>query len=563
MKQMKKLLLAAAMITFSMLPLSAQEEDMDKQFEEFAKQAEMGMNSFDKQSRKAYEEHKKKADAEFEQFLRDAWEKFNAFDPIPAPTRPEPPTPVTFDKTKPELPPISVKPAGFKTPEASSPTVGPSKGPDIRRPNLPSMGDKPVGGNFNVPGGETPGIGKKVDMPHRRPDLPAIENMPPPGVYVPGQPYMPVMVPMPMVKPKAFVARTEVTFYGTTFEVATTAIKDLVLAGNRESDVADAWKSLCSKDYDQLIADCRNIKQKYQLSDWAYLLFVKQIGTELYGAERAEEIVFLQMFVLNKSGYKVRLAKIDDKLKLLIAPAATIYGTPYLKIEGDKYYVFEPQKGGSMSIYTYRQNFADAQNLVCLNINGAPLFDVEEYNRTFTPSTKAFNVKAMVNKNVVDFYRDYPQCDVVLHYQAPMSEELRTELYTQLKDAIKGKSQEEAANILIDFVQTAFEYQTDGEQFGYEKPFFPEETFFYPYCDCEDRAMLFATLVRDLLGLEAVLLDYPGHIASAVRFTEDIEGDAIILNDGSKYLICDPTYIGATIGSCMPQFKEVSPEIIR
>ena len=90
---------------------------------------------------------------------------------------------------------------------------------------------------------------------------------------------------------------------------------------------------------------------------------------------------------------------------------------------------------------------------------------------------------------------------------------------------------------------------TDGEQFGFEKPNFPDETFYYPYCDCEDRAMLYSTLVRDLLGLDTILLDYPNHIASAVRFTEDIPGDYVVLDDGSKYLICDSTYIGAPIGA--------------
>ena len=55
--------------------------------------------------------------------------------------------------------------------------------------------------------------------------------------------------------------------------------------------------------------------------------------------------------------------------------------------------------------------------------------------------------------------------------------------------------------------------------------------------------MLYSTLVRDLLGLDTILLDYPNHIASAVRFTEDIPGDYVVLDDGSKYLICDPTYI--------------------
>ena len=187
---------------------------------------------------------------------------------------------------------------------------------------------------------------------------------------------------------------------------------------------------------------------------------------------------------------------------------------------------------------------------------------MEEQDRTLSLAGNELKVQTVVNKNQIDFYLDYPQCDVVIHYKTPMSEELRASLYPQLKKAIEGKSQKDAANLLLNFVQTAFQYKTDGEQFGYEKPNFPDETFYYPYCDCEDRAMLYSTLVKELMGLDTILLDYPNHIASAVRFTEEIPGDYVQLEDGTEYLICDPTYIGAPIGTCMDQYKNVAPEVI-
>lgn len=508
---------SAAMIAFffSAAPLCAQ--DIEKEFEQFAKQQQQ-----------EFEEFKNKADAEFETFLRETWEKYDAFAAVPAPERPEPPRPVEFDKTKPALPPVSIKPAAPKVPNAPAPSVG-----------------------------------DKVPVDVNKPDLPAIDDNPAPGVYVPGKPYTPVLVEMPPVEPGSTVYRSPVQFYGTTFKVALEPAETLNLKGDKEADVADAWKKICKTDYEQMVKDCMTIKEEKNLNDWAYLLFTKQIGMQLYGADNARNIVFLQMFLMNKSGYKVRLAKIDEQLKLMIAPAGTIYGTPYLNISGDKYYVFEPTPGSSMSIYTYKQNFANAKNLVCLNVEGIPAFAMDEYERTLTSSTGAVKVRTMVNKNLINFYYDYPQCDVVIHYHTPMSDELRASLYPQLKAAVAGKSEKEAANILLNFVQTAFEYQTDGEQFGYEKPNFPDETFYYPYCDCEDRAMLYATLVKDLLGLDTILLDYPNHIAAAVRFKENIPGDYVVLSDGSEYLICDPTYIGAPIGLCMDQYKQVSPEIIR
>ena len=90
---------------------------------------------------------------------------------------------------------------------------------------------------------------------------------------------------------------------------------------------------------------------------------------------------------------------------------------------------------------------------------------------------------------------------------ALVSDEVASSILPPLQDAIQGKTETDAANILLNFVQTAFLYQTDHEQFGYEKPFFVEETFYYPYCDCEDRAVLYAYLVKELLGLDIVLLN--------------------------------------------------------
>ena len=123
-------------------------------------------------------------------------------------------------------------------------------------------------------------------------------------------------------------------------------------------------------------------------------------------------------------------------------------------------------------------------------------------------------------------------------------------------------SQEDAANLLINFVQTAFRYMTDDEQWGYERPFFPEETLYYPYSDCEDRSILYARLVRELLGLDVVFLHYPGHLATAVCFEEDVQGDHIVLDD-KKYIVCDPTYINATIGMQMPTMNGCEVKIVR
>ncbi|MDR1120549.1 MAG: hypothetical protein LBM08_06485 [Dysgonamonadaceae bacterium] len=133
----------------------------------------------------------------------------------------------------------------------------------------------------------------------------------------------------------------------------------------------------------------------------------------------------------------------------------------------------------------------------------------------------------------------------------PLSQSVRGTLYPALRKAIQDKSEQEAANMLINFVQTAFEYDYDDKIWGGDRPFFADETVYYPFSDCEDRAILFSHLVRDLMNLKVVLLYYPGHLATAVQFKETIPGDYLPVNK-KRYLVCDPTYIGANIGRTMP-----------
>lgn len=461
---------------------------------------------FQREQQQEFNNFKNKADEEFSAFLRETWEKFEAKEPIPAPLRPEPVVPTVFDDKKPTAKPIQVKP----------------KKPTQARPTRPT-----------------------------------------PGEYVADEPYVPVEIDKPVVSPSPdrSVDRTAIQLYGTSFNVSTNAIAKFSLKGITEGNVADAWSALCKADHEILINDCMTLKEEKRLSDWGYIQLTKQIGEQLYGTRRGNDIAFLQMFILSKSGYKVRLAKINEQLRLLIATSGIMYGLPYITLSGTKFYIIEPLKQSGGSVYTYPQEFANAKNYVSLFLNAVPGFAHVPYTREFK-SKKGLAVQTVVNKNLIDFYKDYPLCGVPPHYKAPMSDELRSSLYPPLQAAIRGKSQKDAANILIDFVQTAFDYKTDGEQFGYEKPNFPEENFYYPFNDCEDRAMLYATLVKDMLGLEVVLLDYPEHIASAVRFTEDIPGDNVLI-DGRKFLICDPTYIGASIGTCMSEYKNIAPEIIR
>ena len=68
-------------------------------------------------------------------------------------------------------------------------------------------------------------------------------------------------------------------------------------------------------------------------------------------------------------------------------------------------------------------------------------------------------------------------------------------------------------------------------------------------------------LVKDLLELETILVYYPGHLAMGIAFNEDIKGDYISYN-GKRFVICDPTYIGAPIGKTMEGMDNSTATVI-
>lgn len=148
-----------------------------------------------------------------------------------------------------------------------------------------------------------------------------------------------------------------------------------------------------------------------------------------------------------------------------------------------------------------------------------------------------------------------------IYANTPMADDVKEQLYPQLRSFISGKSLLESANILLNWVQTGFEYEYDNKVWGGDRVFFAEESLYYPYCDCEDRAILYTRLVRDLLGLKCILVFYPGHLACAVNFPDAVNGDYLLL-EGKKYIVTDPTYIGAPVGETMPDMNNSKAKVI-
>lgn len=370
------------------------------------------------------------------------------------------------------------------------------------------------------------------------------------------QPFVPVPEPaVPLPGTISF------RFFGAECSVHAEAGNRVKTTDDSEEAVSRAWTQFSGERFNALLADCLHLREKLQLGDWAYFCLARQVSALCYETDDTPEAVVMQAYILTQSGYRVRLARTEGKLYLLLPFDTVVYARSYTNIGGIRYYFTEADfRGGSFEVCDFA--FPGEQNF-SLYMNRQPLFPLEETAcRVFTAARyPATRMALCTNRNLTDFYNTYPHCPWEVYVSASLSKNTKEKLYPILKECIRGKSEAEAAGILIDFVQTAFEYRTDEEQFGYERPLFPDETLYYPYSDCEDRAIFYSVLVRELLGLKVALLHYPHHLAVAVRFNEETEGDYIEIG-GQKYIVCDPTFSGAGIGRTMPEMNNQTAKII-
>lgn len=364
----------------------------------------------------------------------------------------------------------------------------------------------------------------------------------------------------PVEVPRSPKTEFSFSFYNTPCKVHVGNGMKIKLGDINEKNIAEAWEQIAAADDDALLSDLLSLKQSMNLCDWAYIRILKDF-TEAYYGKSCNEAVLLQTYLLAQSGYALRMASSDNKLILSMPFDGQVYRLRSINIDGTRFYMLNADDNCE-SLRVFNKSFSDNEHTASLRIDGMPKLknDPSPARKLQSLREPAVEVSLSVNKNLVAFLNDYPQHQWKYYAWAGLSDETKASLYPALRGWINGVGQVEAASRLINFVQMAFDYKTDHEQFGYERTLFADESLFYPYCDCEDRAVLFSVLVRDLLGLEVVLLDYPDHIATAVRFTEPTEGD--YFNVGSdRYVICDPTYLGANVGMCMPKLRSVPANI--
>jgi transglutaminase superfamily protein len=349
------------------------------------------------------------------------------------------------------------------------------------------------------------------------------------------------------------------TFFGVDLEVHYDRSVLLSLQAYLTKDaIAKGWDRLAVSEYETTVNELNEISSRLQLNDWARYLLVEKVARGIYKSEN--EAKLFSWFALLKMGYDAHIAF----LILLLPIEGEMYDTVYYTLKRKRYYAVDYYAKGKLgSIMSYDNAYQGASSALDFSLANLPLFAQEKVSKrlVFRLEEKNTPVKLQYNANLLKFFQTYPQVGYTNYFFSEDSGLLRESIKSSFEPLIVGKSQGEALDILLNFVQNAFTYQVDKDQFNKEKVMFPSETLFYPYSDCEDRAILFSYMVRTLLGMDIVGVKYPNHMATAVKIDEKIKGEYITL-DNKPYIVADPTYINASLGMSMPQFAGTNSYVI-
>lgn len=404
-------------------------------------------------------------------------------------------------------------------------------------------------------------------------ELPLPENNPLPieETIVPSPQPDPQPMPLAPIYEHPVERERRVSFYvfGTEMSVRFADELSFTLTDCKEKNIANAWKRLSSEKYNNTIWDCLELRIARQLNDWAYFQMLCQMSAACMPDENAATL--LTAYIYCQSGYKMRLAKCDGKLEVLCSSKHTIYNHSSLYIDGEYFYYFGQRDANSFDVVNVCEAVFPQEKPMSLMISNPMDLAIElsELRTLKSNRYSTMHITVNINKNLTSFFDSYPSSCVdnnfmtrwAMYANFPLDSVTRNSLYPQLQAAIDGCDELGKVDRLLNWVQTAFEYEYDEKVWGYDRAFFAEETLYYPFCDCEDRSILFSRLVRDLLGLKVILVYYPGHLATAVLFTDDVAGDYILLNN-EHYVVCDPTYINAGVGRTMPGMDNNKAKVI-
>jgi len=337
------------------------------------------------------------------------------------------------------------------------------------------------------------------------------------------------------------------------------AFTEIVFDNPSAENISEYWKEMADVNYNHLLFQISDVANTLNLNQWGYFQLLKITSEQIYPSNKNLQVLF-QWAMLSRSRYKVKVGYSNNELFLLTPSIYTMYNVDFVKINDINYYVLG---GKGEEISTYEKDFPESDKIMDVTIKSPfytnPIKKSKEFK--FTYANKDYKVKLDYDGEMINFYNTIPLSDVYVYFNSVVSNRSKTSIKKAFAPILKDRSDIDKINLLLSFVQQAFDYKTDQQVFGTERYFFADEMLSYPYADCEDRSILLNYLVKNLVNKDAYAISFPGHMALAVN-VDGLDMGYYINYKANNFYIADPTLMGAKLGSLMPGIDDEKPQVI-
>ena len=312
-----------------------------------------------------------------------------------------------------------------------------------------------------------------------------------------------------------------------------------------EASIQSFYNQLEELPFRPLLLQLSRYSKKLELNSYLYSELVKDVVQTIYPDKSQNYKTLINWYLLSKVGLDVRLTHAGPNIYLYSYTREEVYNVPIIKL-GNKEFVNltnlknnNSTRTNSFYVVEFTPNPYGAP--MSFKLDKLPKFAPQplEKELVFAHRNELYRFEITIDETLIRLMQEYPLINPSFYIRTPLSQTMKETLVPKLKELIDKKDTQEAVQLLLSLTRTAFEYKTDVENFGKNKPMIPDEVLFYTASDCEDRSALFYTLVKELLDLPVIVVDYPEHLTVGVALPQNI-GKPLYYR-GRQYTICDPT----------------------
>lgn len=350
-------------------------------------------------------------------------------------------------------------------------------------------------------------------------------------------------------------AEVRTTFYGCDVNVPTEFPSFKWNNAKDAEGISSILESIDLVLLDNYLVELKSIRKRLKLDDWGFLELIKKVIKIELQYETDFVITVVTFRFLYEMNYGVKLfynacrvniyGKMDFDSLLLNKYNFSFKGVIYQDVFGyrglftcnERAFMYDnlpEKKERSIKIGL------NSPQVICRNI-------IEKEMRV-TTSDSVYKIKLFLDSSLMNYFDHIPDMyPNVLHLKNGLSDDAKKALYPPFKHILKNKNLKESLDFLLLFCQENIIPLADSLTERGDRTIVPEETLFLGYGDCQDKSLLFAKLVNDLLKLKTVAFIYPEHVNIGILLPANMEGVKFEYK-GKKYTVADPAFGGYTLG---------------